>query len=138
MCKANCVACTVAVSVLTNGGVINLPDVDRLNKGTIRSVLIRRNPTGTTRKNIKGQTLAADTVTATAHLTLVTKNGMETLVIPLESVQRDFNAPDALQVCLPDIATSSSYITLDTSASGYNSAHVIELIFGIDCPPNIC
>lgn len=136
MC-GKCESCTVPVSVLASGSNITLPDVDRLSKGTIRTILVRRS-NGVTLKNINGQTLAADTVIATAHLRLTTKNGAETLVYPLSALQRDVNSPEALCVNLPEISLASSGIVLDTTASGYNAAHVIEIVFGIDCPIGIC
>lgn len=136
MCN-KCISCSVPVSVPTNAAKIKFPDVDRLNKGTIRWLLVRRSGSATL-KDINGDTLAADTVINTAHLTLMTKNGGETLVIPLSSLQRDYNAPEPQCVQLPAIASNSSFIQLDTSAADYDTSHVIEIIFGIDCPPEIC
>lgn len=125
----------ISLEVVTNGAAINLPVNQRIQNANIKRILVRRSGSATL-KSVTGKTLAADTVIATAHLILNDLGGKEKIKYPISALQRDFNSPDAYQCDLVNIDPTQCQIILDTTASGYNAAHVVEIIFGIECPKN--
>lgn len=124
--------CTVVVEVVTSAGAIALPDVERLKKGTIRTISVRAGDGA--KKSSTGKLLAHATVLGTAHLLLKSEGGTEIFPMPLDNLVRTTASPEPLCVNWPPIAPASSQITLDTTAANYNAAHVVEIVFGIDCP----
>ncbi len=131
MCK-NCLGCVIATSTQTASDTNELKYSERLNKKRLTHVWMR--VAGGVQKDKSGATLASLGVIKTAHLKLVDGTGNEVWTMPLESLQRDFNGPDPLCIRNLNIDSSQCVITLDTGASGYNAAHVIELLWGIECP----
>jgi hypothetical protein len=78
--------------------------------------------------------LAVDTVVMSAHLSLKNANGTEVFAIPLQYLQRDYNSPDWMRVDdLRNIDLTQSLVTIDTTAVGYSSSSVLEILFEIDC-----
>ena len=112
-----------------------LQDIAEIRDGRIRSIWLRRSGSATLLTRL-GTTVAADTVIDTAHLTLVNQKTKQVMVIPLSTLQRDYNAPEPFAVD-PDvydgIDLSRSTITLSTSAAGYNATHAIEIMFEYEC-----
>lgn len=132
-CEKKAKTCFVVLAVAASGSQVNLPDNNRLRDSKIYSIQMRR-PAGATMKTWQGQTLVADTVTNTANLFLVNQSGLQIFSpLPCNVLQRDFNAPPPMQVNIEDLDPQQSYIQLDTTAVGYNSSHVFELIFEIEC-----
>jgi len=123
------------IQVTTNGGNLRLPDVAEIRDGNIRSIWLRRAAGGTLITRM-GDTVAADTVIATAHLTLVNQKMVQVAIIPLQSLQRDFNSPEPLATdenVYAGVDLSRSSIVLDTNAAGYSATAVIEIMFEYDC-----
>lgn len=125
--------CIVTIEVTTSGGSFALPTNKIIETRRITSVGIRKAASG--QKSKSGKTLAAAAVIATAHLKLVDSSANFLAELPLGMLERDANSPEHLRVNWQDIGTSQSTVSLDTGASGYDAAHVIELIFGYDCTP---
>lgn len=120
---------------MTSGANLSLPDVAEIRDGYIRSIWLRRSGTATLLTRL-GTTVAADTVIDTAHLTLVNQRSNQMMIIPLSTLQRDFNSPEPFATdenLYAGIDLSRSSIVLSTGATGYNAAHAIELIFEYDC-----
>lgn len=125
--------CFITLETLTNAANVTLPDNSRIRDGKITSILLRRADGGTLKSPL-GRTLAADTVIATAHATFRNKNGLAiTDPVPLSMLQRDYNSPEPLAVSWTDVDPTQTTIVIDTGAAGYNAAHVIEIVFGLDC-----
>lgn len=133
MCK-NCHDCFITLQVVTSGAILNLPDNQRLRQNKIKAISMRR-VAGGTYLSKTGATLAADTVTATAHLSLKNANGTELLDMPLTQLQRDYNNPEPLCVDYEQVDPTASTIVLSTSASGYSATAVFEITFEISCNP---
>lgn len=132
MCK-KCHRCFVPLEVLTDSADISMKDNKRISGGKITSLMLRRSGS-VTLLALSGKTVAPDTVINTAHLTLRNANGTELITYPLSALQRDYNSPEPLCLDgLTGIDLASSTIKLSTGAAGYSAAHVIELIFGLDC-----
>ena len=122
------------IEVVTASSNIALPENAKLNKKRITSIAVRK--AGSGKKSVTGKTLASAGVIATAHLKLVNEQGDFLTNIPVEMLERDANSPEHLRVDWKNIGTTQSSIVLDTAASGYDAAHVIEIVFGYDCSPN--
>lgn len=133
-CKMPCIE-EIALEVVTSSGDIQLPVNQRIQNSTIRHILVRRSGSATL-KSVTGKTLAADSVIATAHLILNSMGASEKMRYPIFSLQRDYNSPDAYQCNFTQIDPTQCKVVLDTTATGYNAAHVIEFIFGIECKEN--
>ena len=132
MCNCCPTKCTTVLLATTSSGSITLPESNRIRKGIIRSVAMRR-LNGVAAKAYNGQLLAVDTVTISAHLSLKDANGTEIWQMPLQYLQRDFN-DTAWQKCnIRNIDPTQSTITLDTGAAGYLATSVFELTFELDC-----
>lgn len=136
-CKGH--SCIKTIEVVTSGSVVKLPDSADIRDGKIKSIMLRRlGDTYGEALSATGATVAADTVIATAHLTLVNaKNNQIMNPMPLTLLQRDYNNPEPFQVN-PDVYSgidlSRSSIVLSTSATDYSATDVIELVFEFDCP----
>jgi hypothetical protein len=129
-CKKH--SCFITISVPARASVVTFPSNKRIEDGKVTSISIRRVPSGTaTDKN--GNTLAVDAVIAGAHFSFVTKDGKEVADFPARLIERDFNAPEPLQVEWTDLDLTQSRIIIPLTATGYNAAHVIEATFGLEC-----
>lgn len=126
--------CVITAEALTNAAQIPLPAGinERIAKNVVTAIWVPRSGSNTLYTD-KGVTVAADTVLAGAHLHLKTSGGTDYVIIPMWLLMRDFNAPEPLRGKWVDIDVSQSYIQLNTSATGYNAAHAIEISFGYDC-----
>ena len=123
--------CFITVSAFTSSGSFTLPNSERINKGRVTSVMLRRSGASTL-KNAAGATLATDAVIGTAHIAFKNSNGEEvTSPLPLSTLQRDYNNPDPLPVNWQGIDLGQTVITLDASA--VTASHVVEIIFGLEC-----
>lgn len=123
----------LTAEVTTSGGILQLPTSanDRIKQSRLTSVWVPRSGT-TTLKSPLGATVAADTVLATAYLSLKDVNGKEVIQLPFWQIMRDYNAPAPLKLCLDNVDLTQSTIRLDTTATGYNAAHAIVIVFGYD------
>ena len=131
MCQ-KCHKCTVTLETLTNGGIVTLPNDQRVAGSRILSINVRRSGSATL-KSKTGKTLAADTVINNCHLKLVDKGGLTIVDEPLSNFQRDHNSPEPRCVNYDSISLESSQIVVDTAATGYAATSVIEITFEIDC-----
>jgi hypothetical protein len=132
MCN-KCHTCFVSVEAEIGAtGTTKLPNLQRLAKGNVRSILVRKSGSGTL-KSLSGKTLAPDSVVNTAHLTLKNANGYEIFsAMPMSVLQRDNNSPEPLCVNLEGgLDMEQSFIRFDTSGS--TATHVFEVIFGLEC-----
>lgn len=130
MCQ-KCHKCFITVLQKTTDANINLPSNNRLEKGVITSIMLRKSGANTL-KAYDGTTVASDAVINTAHLRVKNQNGMElTAPIPLSTLQRDVNNPEPLCVRWENIDPAQCSINMDGSI--INSAHSIEIVFGLDC-----
>jgi len=128
--------CFLTISAVTSGSVITLPDNARIRDGHVRSISVRR-ANGQVLLNNLGQQLASDGVIYTAHLNLVDGSGSPLAQMPVQNLWRDTNYPEPLATNnWKNIDPTQSTITLSTGASGYNAAHVIELVFELNECPN--
>lgn len=124
------------MEVVISGSNIKLVDIAEIRESRLLSVMLRRlgSLVGI---SATGATLAPDTVIATAHLVLVNSRNVQVMnPIPLQLLQRDFNAPEPYQldpVVYAGVDLSRSYILLSTSAAGYVATNVIELVFEYQC-----
>jgi len=124
------------MEVTISGSNVKLVDIAEIRESKLRSVMLRRlgSLVGI---SASGATLAPDTVIATAHLVLVNRRNVQVMnPIPLQLLQRDYNAPEpyALDPAVyAGIDLSRSYILLSTSAAGYVATNVIELVFEYQC-----
>lgn len=124
------------MEVVISGSNIKLVDIAEIRESKLMSVMLRRlgSLVGI---SATGATLAPDTVIATAHLVLVNSRNVQVMnPIPLQLLQRDYNAPEpyALDPAVyAGIDLSRSYILLSTSAAGYVPTNVIELVFEYAC-----
>lgn len=136
MCCSKPHTCFKTQEVTTSGPNIKLIDVAEIRESRLRSIMLRRlgSAVGI---SASGATLAPDSVIATAHLVLVNSRNVQVMnPIPLQLLQRDYNAPEpyALDPAVyAGIDLSRSYIILSTSAAGYTSTAVIELVFEYEC-----
>lgn len=120
------------LEVKTVSGINPLPLSTQLERRNITSIAIRKPGAG--RKSATGAVLASQEVVDAGHLKIVNPSGDHIAQLPLNVLERDYLNANPLTVSWDDISTTSSHIVLDVSASGYNSAHVIELIIGYDGP----
>jgi len=124
------------MEVVISGSNIKLVDIAEIRESRLLSVMLRRlgSLVGI---SATGATLAPDTVIATAHLVLVNSRNVQVMnPIPLQLLQRDFNAPEPYQLdpaVYAGVDLSRSYILLSTSAAGYVATNVIELVFEYQC-----
>lgn len=121
--------CFITLTVPTTSTQITLPDSSRIRNGKVTSIFMRRSGSATL-KAANGATVAADSVVATANITLNNLNGEQILApFPLSALQRDYNSPEPLAVSWQQIDLTQSVITLTPA----NATDVIEIIFGLDC-----
>ena len=122
------------MEVVTASQIIGLTDISEIREGRLRGLWLPRSGSATLYTK-SGLVVAADSVIAGAHLTLANSNNTQVMVIPLISLQRDYNSPEPFELD-PDvydgIDLSRSSIMLNTSASGYNAAHAIEIVFSYE------
>ena len=124
------------MEVTISGSNLKLIDIAEIRESRLLSVMLRRlgSLVGI---SATGATLAPDTVIATAHLVLVNSRNVQIMnPIPLQLLQRDFNAPEPYQLdpaVYAGVDLSRSYILLSTSAAGYVNTNVIELVFEYQC-----
>lgn len=124
------------MEVTINASNIKLVDIAEIRDSRLKSVMLRRlgSLVGI---SASGATLAPDSVIATAHLVLVNSRNVQVMnPIPLQLLQRDYNAPEPYSLdpaVYAGIDLSRSYILLSTSAAGYVSTNVIELVFEYEC-----
>lgn len=123
--------CFLTIEVTTSSANVALPTNQTLESRRITSIGIRKAASGL--KSKTGKTLAAAAVIATGHLKIMGPSGNFLSEIPLNMLERDANSPEHLHVNWQEISTSNSGITIDTGASGYDAAHVVEIIIGYDC-----
>lgn len=121
----------LTAEVVTSASILQLPTSanDRIKNSRLTSVWVPRSGT-TTLKTPLGATVAADTVLATAYLSLKDINGKEIIQIPFWQIMRDYNSPEPLRLALDNVDLTQSTIKLDTTATGYNAAHAILITFG--------
>lgn len=133
MCNNCCkTKCTVVLLATTASAQITLPESNRIRNGRVLAISMRR-LNGVAAKANNGATLAVDTVTISAHLSLKNANGTEVWQMPLQYLQRDFNAPEPLRCDIRNIDPTQSTITLDTGATGYSATAVFEFLFELEC-----
>lgn len=132
MCNCCSTKCTVVLLATAATGNITLPESNRLRNGRVRSVSMRR-LNGVTAKANNGATLVPDTVTISAHLSLLSANGTEIWQMPLQNLQRDFNSPEPLRCDIRNIDPTQSTIIFDTGAAGWDATQVFEIMFELDC-----
>ena len=127
---------TLETLTLTASGMTSavLPDNNQINRGKVVSIQMRRSGS-LTPKSVTGKTLATDAVVATGHLIL--KNAQGQIIfnpIPLQTLQRDYNAPEPLECSVQGIDLAQSSIVYDGSVATATS--VFEVIFEVAC--NTC
>lgn len=120
----------IVLEVRTSSGIIALPKSSLLEQNKVTSIAVRKPGAGL--KGASGAVLAAQAVMDTAHLKVVTPGGLHIAQLPLNLLERAFGDSEPLSVMWGDISAESSTITLDTTASGYNAAHIIELVIGYE------
>lgn len=131
--------CFKTQEVIISASNVKLVDVAEIRESRLRSIMLRRlgSLVGV---SATGATLAPDTVIATAHLVLVNSRNVQIMnPIPLQLLQRDYNAPEPYQLdpaVYAGVDLSRSYILLSTGAAGYVASNVIELVFEYEC--DIC
>lgn len=133
MCNSNCnkLITSVTISATTSGPNINFPDNARIRDSRVVGIAIRRSGSSTL-YDTNGNTLAADTVIAGAHIRLVDLSGLELQRLPLSTLQRDYNSPDYQCFQMDHIDPNQCSINLNTAAAGYSATAVIEMTFYLD------
>lgn len=122
------------MEVVTSASIIGLTDIAEIREGKLRGLWLPRSGSATLYTK-SGLVVAADSVIAGAHLILANSNNTQVMVIPMISLQRDYNSPEPFDLdpeTYDGIDLSRSSIMLNTSASGYNAAHAIELVFSYE------
>jgi hypothetical protein len=133
MCQSNCnkLITSVTISATTSAANINFPDNARIRDAKVVGISMRRSGSSTL-YDTNGNTLAADTVVAGAHIRIVDLYGTELQKLPLSTLQRDFNSPEYQCFNLDKIDPIQSSINLNTAAAGYSATAVIEMTFYLD------
>jgi hypothetical protein len=133
MCQSNCnkLITSVTISATTSGPNINFPDNSRIRDSKVVAISVRRSGSNTLYDQ-NGNTLAADTVIAGAHIRLVDLSGLELQRLPISTLQRDFNSPEPQCFNMDHIDPIQSSINLNTAAAGYSATAVIEMTFYLD------
>lgn len=125
--------CSITLEITTSGANVSLPESNRIRNSRVVGISMPR-AAGATLYSPNNAVLAADAVVGSSYLNLVNANGTKILAdLPLNQIQRDYNAPEPLHVNWSDIDPTQSNVQINTSASGYNAAHAMIFIFWLDC-----
>lgn len=127
--------CTELQEIVTSAKQVYLPDDTRIRRNVINSVYIQpSDPAGTlTYLTPAARTIASWSVLNSSYLYVYNQNGTRLAVIPLAELIRTTEAPEPLRVDWQQVDPTQSYILINTTAAGYNAAHAIMLMWGLNC-----
>lgn len=133
MCNCKRYQCSITLEITTSGANVSLPESNKLRRAKVVGIEVPR-VAGATLYSPTGAVLAADTVTMSSYLNIVTANGTQVCpAVPMTHLMRDYNAPDPFPVQWQEIDPTQCSIQVGTSAAGYNVAHSMLITFWIDC-----
>lgn len=127
--------CTELQEIVTSAAQVFLPDDTRIRRNVINGVYIQpSDPEGSlTYLTPQGRTIASWSVLNSSYLYVFNQNGTKIATIPLAELIRTTQSPEPFRVDWRQVDPTQSYVLINTTAAGYNAAHAIMLMWGLDC-----
>lgn len=132
----NCVHRCFELQEITTAAAQNaLPDDTRIRTNLVTSIQVQpSDPAGTlTYLSPNGKTLASWSVLNSSYLYVFNQNGTRLGIIPLSQIVRTTEDQEPMRVSWQQIDPTQSFIKVNTSAAGYNAAHVVVINWGLAC-----
>lgn len=135
MCKCSTHRCFELQEIVTASAQNSLPDDTRIRTNLITSIQVQpSDPAGTlTFLSPLGRTLASWSVLNSSYLYVYNQNGTQIAVLPLSQIVRTKEDQEPLKVSWKQVDPTQSFIKVNTSAAGYNAAHVFVINWGLAC-----
>lgn len=127
--------CTELQEIVTSAAQVFLPDDTRIRTNLITSIYVQpsQEAGSLTYLSPLGRTIATWSVLNSAYFYAYNQNGTRIATIPVANLLRTAADQEPMRVSWKQIDPTQSFFKINTGAAGYNAAHAIVVVFGLDC-----